>query len=56
MDATVQGIEKGGHVLLDLSNNLCGSGQGGTGIWAGDMSDENAHWEGVGRILPQGGL
>ena len=55
MGTTVQGVGKGGHGLPDTRNNLRGSGPGGPAVWVGDMGDENLHWDGVGRIPPQGG-
>ena len=54
MGATVQDVGEGGRGCLDLGENLCYSGPGGLAIWFGDMVDDTANWESVGRILPQG--
>ena len=51
---TFQVVGKGGRGCLDLGKNICGSGSGGTDVWVGDVGDDTAHWERVGRIPPLG--
>ena len=52
---TVQGIGKGGRGCPDARKNLCGGDKGGSDVWIGNVGADNAHWEGLGRIPPQGG-
>ena len=53
MGATIQGVGKGGREFLHLRKNLCGGGPGVPAVWVGDVGDDTAHWEIVGRIPPQ---
>ena len=56
MGASVQGVNQGGCICPDLGENLHGGVSGGPNVWVRDVGDDTAHWEGLGRIPPQGGL
>ena len=53
--AAVLNAEQGGSGFPNLRDDLCGSGSGNNALWAGDVGKDTAHWEGFGRITPQGG-
>ena len=55
MGTTVQDVGKGGHRCPYLGKNLRVGGTGVPDVWVGDVGDDTTHWEGSGRILPQGG-
>ena len=55
MGAVFQGFEKGVCGCLDLGENLLGGGSGGSNVRVRDVGDDTTHWEGFGRIPPQGG-
>ena len=50
----VQCVEQGGRRCPDLRENLRGGGSGGIYVRVGDVNDDTTHWEGFGRITPQG--
>ena len=56
MGATFQGVGKLGSGCLDLGKNIHGGGTGGPDVWVGDIGDDITHWEGGGKISPQGAL
>ena len=49
------GIEQGGGGCRDLGPDILGGGSVGPVVQVIHMDDDAAHWEGVGRIPPQGG-
>ena len=55
MGATDESSGKRGCRCLYLGTNILGNGTVSVGVWVGDMGDDPTHWEGVGRIPPQGG-
>ena len=53
--AAVYGVDQVGCRCPDLGGNVRGGGSGGHAVQLGDVVDDTMHWEGVGRISPQGG-
>ena len=51
----VQCVEQGGRGCLDLGENLRIGSSGGISVQVEDVGDDTTHWEGLGRIIPQGG-
>ena len=54
--ATGKGVGYRGRVCLNLRKDLRGGVTGSFTVWVGDVGDETPHWEGFGRIPPQGGF
>ena len=55
MGTDVQCVEQGGRGCLDLGENLRRIISGGISVQVEDVGDDTTHWEGLGRITPQGG-
>ena len=55
MGTTFQVVGQKGHGCSSLGKNLRVSVLGGPDVWVGDVGDKTTHWEGFGRITPQGG-
>ena len=55
MGAADSGVEQGGFGCPDLGPDLPGGGSVGNDLWVGDVGRDTLHWEGFGRIPPQGG-
>ena len=52
--AAVSGAEQGGSGCPDLGEDLRDGGSGGHALRVGDVGNDTTHWEGFGRITPQG--
>ena len=55
VDSADAGFEKGGGGCPDLVSDIIGGGSVVPVVWVGDVGDDIAHWEGVGRSPSQGG-
>ena len=49
------GVDQGGCGCLDLGPYLLGGGSVGHDLQVGDVVNDTKHWEGFGKISPQGG-
>ena len=54
MGASISGADQRGNGCLELGEYLCGSGSGDHALWVGDVGNDTAHREGLGRIPSQG--
>ena len=56
MGAADAGVDQVGGGCPNLEPDILSGGSVGPVVWIRDVRDDTAHWGGIGRIPPQGGL